>query len=270
MDIHHSSSLPFLESPTKMTSLTQSIINYHCNVTLLQDCQVDRQFQECNEICNSLFDIVNKELNKVELLGPFQKEELDFLEQLKSDKEHIRDLQYRLSLVRVKSDVPNEKLNKKESQSNLNSNRNNLNQSISGHKELNSNPNFGGEVHLQSGNKNAEGSINEKIQIQQEHLSILSNDLELLKEMGHEINQSFSEQNTILDSLGNKAESLVDSTSLLSRKADRMIMKTVRSDLLCTLDKTYYSQYIKTQLYCENTFHFFVFSIFFKLEHNNL
>ena len=71
---------------------------------------------------------------------------------------------------------------------------------------------------------------NDKIRKQQHHLSILSSDLRLLKDMGHEINQSFSEQNTTLESLGDKAESLADSTSLLSRKADRMIMKTVRSN----------------------------------------
>ena len=227
MDIYHSSSCPFQESPTKMTALTQSIINYHCNVTLLQDCQDDRQFQECNEICNSLFDIVNKELYKVELISPFKKEELDFLKELKSDKKHTRDLQYRLSLSRNKSDVSNINL-KKESESSFKSNRNDINHCKYGHKNFKSDPNFEGEVLLHSGKENAESSNNDKIRIQQDHLSILSSDLGLLKDMGHEINQSFSEQNTTLESLGDKAESLADSTSLLSRKANRMIMKTVR------------------------------------------
>lgn len=79
--------------------------------------------------------------------------------------------------------------------------------------------------------------LNSKYTQQEQHLNVLSSNLEELQYMGNSIGSSLQEQHELLNGMDGQAEDLIDQTKMVVRRADkisqRSIWRSVKSDFKC-------------------------------------
>jgi len=225
-----------------LKNITSALKNYHCHVLLLQQCQTSEQLDACMEICCSLHHAVNfcltassnifSDVEKSTDLDKYKINKKKMLNDLKSELTETEDLQYAFysettslvsspfcSTVTNTEQQKQQRLEEKRHDSSIivaGANRNVIDDSFFTPKEGTSNAN----------------AVQTRLMKQNDHLSIISGNLNELQQIGNAIGTSLDEQNEILEVMEDTSELLIQQTKMIVRKTDGLSYGLVSRFLL--------------------------------------
>ena len=220
-----------------LKNISSALKNYHCHVLLLQQCQTSEQLDVCMEICCSLHQAVNffltassdifSDIGKSTHLDKCELDKRKMLNDLKSELIETEDLQYTFysettSLVSFPfcstgKNTEQQKQQRLEEKRHDNSiivagaNRNVIDDSFFTPKEGTSN------AHV----------VQTKLMKQNDHLTIISGNLNELQQIGNAIGTSLDEHNEILEIMEETSESLIQQTKMIVRRTDGLSYRLV-------------------------------------------
>jgi hypothetical protein len=213
-----SSGLPDLsryeEFPASCRSAVQSIRNYHANVTVLSQCETAEQKDTCVVICDSMYGAATSE---VERLQSTSKQALEaYMMELRKDLETLRRNQ---KLVQNQIIMPQPGLEMHTPTED--SVHDKQKEELFGRKPA---PNQQQRSPVVAAAAAAPSkSIQE--QHQDQHLEVIAASLGELGSIANSLREGLHNQNGILESLDGKSENVLETSKMVSRRADRLVQK---------------------------------------------
>lgn len=206
--------------PTQCQETAQAIQNYRANVMVLLECETEEQKKTCVQICDCMYQSASAQI-RTQLMGIPSTEA--YALQLQADLDVLRQRQLKSqSQVRVCVDRIISPLSSddKESQKSL--------QSDKLKEEL-----FGQKAALQPAtavSTTKSGPTTTRVQtvqeqMQEEHLQVISQSLGELHHIAHSLSAGLIDQRQVIDSLDSKSESVLETSKMVGRRADRLIQK---------------------------------------------
>ena len=254
----------FQNVPSELFNQASLITNYKSNVRLLKQCQSKTDYEVCLDVCNALQK--STEQIFIQYAATVAQQQQQYPTRNTEQEEYLREWNHKLrlkfqktqdlhsSLVFTKEELDSRfstanydgtglttTKNNNRSHRNRNANTNNRNQLFHGHN------------HTQNSSK-GKNSITKSIletanptkyKEQEEHLDIMSNNIQELLHATTSINTVLEDQNATMDMLNDGTDDLVESTKMVSRKVDRMRYKSVSFNHECHFMFSF--PYIKAQ-----------------------
>lgn len=196
--------------PQEIQDQAWTVQNYEFNVKLLEQCQNDKDFETCREICNSLCLSAQKALEDVKGTTAYQNV-LTKRSILHLQKKFMHVKQLQRDIIQQK----NEKLSK--------GTRQPLPESKTSSKVINSNPKRRNQLWANTHDKD----LQQRILHQEEHIDALQENLNELLQNGISLGVSLTQQNQLLDKLDVGADELREETKMVTRRADRLSHRSV-------------------------------------------
>ena len=249
-NIHHDNNniISLLQSvPTQLLKQASFITNYNSNVFLLQQCtsgtnstsSTIQDYKSCLDICNK-----SKIATEQCLLLLDQRQRNTHISTTHTEDDKISEdviLEWEKKLVDVFQQIQELHSSLILSQEELelifsNNSRNNRNTNAATTRSSNSNiDNQSGDPFAKliskatttTKSQSSHQTLHTQYQEQEDHIDILSNNIQELLHNTASISMVLDEQNSILDSLNDGADDLIESTKMVSRKADRVKSRSV-------------------------------------------
>jgi hypothetical protein len=246
----------FKDVPTQLLNQVSLVTNYNSNVLLLKQCQSVNDYEVCLDICNTLKIATEESLKQIQMKTQPQEYQFhggddsgsgsDSGSNSATIKEWEEKLNTKFQKTKQLHSFMSQELNSEfynktsftssasasasatSTTSNRNSHKNNHNQNYNSSMKSNIISNMIMNTSMKSNNP----KIESKYQEQEDHLNMLSNNVEELLHNSASINMSLGEQNLILDELNDGTDDLVESTKMVSRKADRIRYRSVRTSMI--------------------------------------
>jgi hypothetical protein len=187
--------------PPACRGVAQAVKNYHANVMVLLECETEEQKETCVQICDSMYETAAAQIQK-QLTDTPSLEAYSL--QLKADLDVLRIRQLRSqSQVRGLVDLIT-------TTSSSSPTDDKLKQELFGRKPAPQTP-------------SPAKSVQE--QLQDEHLAVISQSLGELGHIAHSLHSGLENQREVIESLDTKSESVLETSKMVGRRADRLIQK---------------------------------------------
>jgi hypothetical protein len=179
------------------SAAAQAIQNMQANLLVLEACETEEQRQMCIQVCDDMYTRAEQEVSKLHANG--DSESLALVKRFLTDLSKLRG---RLKACKRKkqwtSGVASKSADTKT-------------------PAKATAPNI-------TNNNTKSGSIFAE---QDEHLEFISQHLGELTDIAHSLHESFATQNQIVESLDGKSDEILDTSKMVTRRADRLIQKKV-------------------------------------------
>lgn len=179
------STIEYKEVPPFAQSAAQTIQNFQANLLVLKQCETNEQRQTSKLVCDNMFRVASQEIERLRV-----EDNPRVVQELSTDLQRLRRqqneiLQIHNSQMQLQNSLPTGSNNSQQSSSPTKTN-----------------------------------STKEE-----EHLNFLSGNLSELNTMALSLNETFSTQSKIIDSIEETTESNYEKTKMVSRRADRLTQK---------------------------------------------
>ena len=208
-------------APSRCRAAAQAIQNYNANLKVLTTCENDEQEETCQLICENMYQIAKKEVEKLFEGSAVEAEDNQaFVMRLQKDLGNLRSKQEikRRLLVRQR--------NEQQQEAKYDTNRQQLNLGKGSDKDKSSNP-------VEVTDPSRCPKTQAILQQQDAHLDFMAQHLDELGSIALNLNEATEKQGAIIDNLDTKSDNVLDKSRMVTRRADRLIQKKVRS--MCIL-----------------------------------
>lgn len=222
------------------------LINYQTHVHLLSNCQSQDELDTCMDVCSSLYRATDEAIRQCQRdhsmnvkseeshdIGCTMKNEkgFKFVQRLGRKLQEIQRLQMELSQQVKNRMVSHDNRTQQEStreQTSYSTSNSSTKATTKAQTSL-----YERILSPEETTSNSSSSY----KMQEEHLNILSQNLNELQSMGTNIWTSLSHQNEVLDDIQDGADDLLDQTNMVRRRADRLahgsVWRSPKSDFEC-------------------------------------
>ncbi len=217
----------FKDVPTQLLNQASLVTNYASNVLLLKECQSIADYEACLDICDRLYNIAQQSLQKFQWQMSTEEYEGTRTSEV-GDEERKNLLQWEKKLMsklernqHLQSSLCEKLQSKFYAQ-----------KSLLGTASPTSTNNHQNSYTTDLSDNTNSPMVQSKYQEQEEHLNILSSNVQELMHNSTSMSMIIDEQNSILDSLNDGTDDLLESTKMVSRKADRIRYRSVSMKIL--------------------------------------
>jgi len=224
--------------PPPCRDAAQAIQNYHANIKVLATCETEEQEETCHMICESMYEVAKKEVDKlfVNCMPLLQEnQEIDTLYDnvdeplVEETQAFILRLQKDLGLLKSRQDIKLRILqrNKREDQKERDE--------IEQHKKERETLELGDESDKKETSYRAvEIGFDDKdleahriLKEQDDHLDGLAQHLDELGNIAINLSEVTDRHSALVDNLDNKAEDILGKSRMVTRRADRLVQSKV-------------------------------------------
>jgi hypothetical protein len=229
-------------TPPICLAAAQAVQNYHCNLVVLESCDTEEQKDTCIVICNNMYNQATREVGVLQQQQQLQgsAETVSFVQQLVADVKALRIRQLKSQHLKRgidsggSSPVRNDKT---PIASELFQGATTTTTSTPSHPKSStptSTPNKTTATSPLPTTATAASSLSlDRVsKIQEDHLDNMAYHLGALNQLASNISHSLEGQNDTLESLDDKSESMLFKSRMNTRRADRLIQKTVRTNVV--------------------------------------
>lgn len=190
--------LVYENRPDQCRGTVQAIQNYHANVKVLQDCETNEQRETCQIICNSMYDAAIAQLESLKDDKSLEAYTLEFDRDLKI----IRNLQQKCQQQRSGTSAGGR------------SSRGVGGSTTSGVDR---------KQQPQQQNQPPQSKLDVARQRQEQHLDVLSQNLDELGNISTTLGEAIGKQNQTMDRVGDKSDNILEQSKRVTRRTERMI-----------------------------------------------
>lgn len=201
--------------PESCTAAAQAIQNYHANVSVLEACDSSEQVEVCTEICDGMYRTAVQQLQLLET----NQQVAAYQQQLSFDLVNLRQRQAK-SQKQVRG-IKNGTASVAGQLSHNNNNNNKQPTSMARESTMENKPQPGPAPPTVK--KLTEADI--IMQKQDAHLTAIEGTLGELGSIAEQLQESTAFQNRTIDSLEGKSDQLLETSRMVTRRADRMVQQ---------------------------------------------